>query len=236
VSLLHVVPGEIEAVIHELPLGDHEFHEVVDRLVRISVRESAHRREIPATSPMRVPEAREIHGLGRSHDEEVSHPGCVVDMPVGGSRKEQPVLPITSDEVVFVGCARIEQPRPPVGVDLQDRDVRVHVGPVVDPDALALLNDGLGTPIDPHPSLQRLSTEGGGHCDTGREHREKNRLSGMPCWSHEVVHQWTFFVTHLQSIGHATLHAPAKQRKIGDRVPGADGIRHLKWTLRRTLR
>jgi hypothetical protein len=144
-----MVAGEVQTVCSRLPIRNQRRNVVVDGLVWIGVDLASDPAQVPATVVVGVRELGQIHGIRGRDDEEVSHSRVVVDKPIRCLWKQDPVVTSPQNDVVLARGSRKHQTNRAVRVDMEDRHVGILGYPVVDPHALALLEDGLRSTIQP---------------------------------------------------------------------------------------
>jgi hypothetical protein len=153
VPLLDIVCGKIETVGHVLPVRDESRHIIVHGQVGIPIYLASDVAQVPTPIVMGVAEVGEAERLGGGDNEEISHSRVFIHVPVGGTRKEHPIVPLRPCIVVLLGRVGKYEPCGSVGVDVEYRDEGVLRGPVIDSNALPALEDGFLPPIQPHPGF-----------------------------------------------------------------------------------
>jgi hypothetical protein len=153
VPLLDIVCREIEAVGHVLPVRDEGCHIIVHGQVGIPVYLASDEAQIPTPVVVGVTKVGEAEWLGGGDDEEIPYSRVFIHVPVGGARKEHPIVPLRPRIVVLLRRVGKYEPCGSVGVDVEYRDEGVFRGPVIDSNALPALEDGFLPPIQPHPGF-----------------------------------------------------------------------------------
>jgi hypothetical protein len=153
---VNVVCGEIQAVRNVLPLWDQRGHVIVHSQIGIAIHLATQIAQVPGPCMPGWSKLREIEGYRGGNDEEVAHPGIVVHIPVGGTRKEDAVVATAPGEVILPGGGGEDHPRCTIGVDLEDRDEGALGNPIVDPCSLSPLQHRFLATIQPDPGFQRI--------------------------------------------------------------------------------
>ncbi len=149
------VLGVVEAVVAVLPVGDERCHVVVHGQIRVGVDFTPDPRQIPVAIVPRVGDLREIHGRGRREDEEVSHAGLVIHIPVLRAAKPDSVVPPATHVVGLAWISGKHELRLPIGVYVKDRDVGVLGGSIVEAYPVAGVEERVFAPVEPHTGVDR---------------------------------------------------------------------------------
>ena len=151
----HAVFEEVERVRGDFPVGDELGHVVVDREIGVLVDGLTDATEVPTVFFRNELEAGEVEWPVRGDDEVVADTRIVVHDPLCGPWEEEAVVPPPSSERLCARMGRLNQRDPAIGVDSEDRGMRVQRRAIVHPHAVAALQHGLVTTVEPHTRLER---------------------------------------------------------------------------------